>query len=727
MVRATGPRWTLRAWRSLVLARLAWRSLVLARLATPVFLGLGGMTSAAADPAASAWFETEQGSVRLIAPAPQIGAADTLRLGLEFRLAPGWKIYWRAPGDAGLPPRLDWAGSRNLAAAEIAWPAPRRFSAYGLETIGYEDAVVLPIAARLEQQGAPLSLRAAFEYLTCKDICIPYEGVLSLDLPAGGATPGSAGGYADLIERYARDVPDYGAASGIELTAVRIVPGKSPTLELSLASETPLIAPDAFVEAPAGLAFGAPRVERAADGRSVILDIAVSETTARSLDTQRLRITIVDGARAIDRTVMPKAAAAPRDLALYLAMLGIALLGGFILNFMPCVLPVLSIKLLAVASHAGRPRAAIRRGFLASAAGIVTAFLLLATAMLILKAAGLAVGWGLQFQHPAFLVLMTVLLTLFACNLAGLFEIPLPQWIGGLAADHRGGLGGDFFAGAFATLLATPCSAPFLGTAVGFALAGDAVDITTIFLALGIGLAVPYLAVAALPGLASRLPRPGHWMLIARRVLAVLLALSALWLLSVLATPSSDVAAIIVALALIAAVAVFRLARPPRWRLGGVAAALLLAFAAPALLPAPSLPKLPDSALWRSFDQPAIDRLVQQGKIVFVDVTADWCLNCKVNERLVLQSDEVFRRLSRPDIVAMRADWTRPNDAITAFLRGFGRYGIPFYAVYGPATPDGQPLSEILTPGEVLGALGKAAPAARPVASATAPSNRDGG
>jgi suppressor for copper-sensitivity B len=145
------------------------------------------------------------------------------------------------------------------------------------------------------------------------------------------------------------------------------------------------------------------------------------------------------------------------------------------------------------------------------------------------------------------------------------------------------------------------------------------------------------------------------------------------------------------------------------------------------VLPAPGQPTLPDSALWRSFDQPAIDRLVQQGKIVFVDVTADWCLNCKVNERLVLQSDEVFRRLSRPDIVAMRADWTRPNDAITAFLRGFGRYGIPFYAVYGPATPDGQPLSEILTPGEVLGALGKAAPAARPVASATAPSNRDGG
>ncbi len=295
-----------------------------------------------------------------------------------------------------------------------------------------------------------------------------------------------------------------------------------------------------------------------------------------------------------------------------------------------------------------------------------------------------------------------------------------------MPVEQRGGLGGDFFAGVIATLLATPCSAPFLGTAVGFALAGDAVDITTIFLALGIGLAVPYLAVAALPGLASRLPRPGHWMLVARRALAVLLTLSALWLLSVLATQAGNEAAIAVALALIAVVAVFRLVRQAWPRLGGAAVALLLAFAAPVILPVPSRPDLPDSGLWRSFDRPAIDRLVQQGKIVFIDVTADWCLNCKVNERLVLLSAEVFNRLSRPDIVAMRADWTRPSDAITTFLRDFGRYGIPFYAVYGPATPDGQPLSEILTPGEVLTALGKAAPP-KPVARTTTPPVRNGG
>jgi suppressor for copper-sensitivity B len=427
---------------------------------------------------------------------------------------------------------------------------------------------------------------------------------------------------------------------------------------------------------------------------------------------ETLRVTVVDGDRSVESRTTPFAATPSRGPASLVAMLGIALLGGLILNIMPCVLPVLSIKFLTLAAHAGRPRAAIRRGFLASAAGILVAFLLLAGGIVALKAAGLAVGWGLQFQHPAFLVLMTALLVLFAGNLAGLFEIALPRWMGGLAEiSDRQGWGGDFLAGIFATLLATPCSAPFLGTAVGFALGGGTLDVVTVFLALGIGLAAPYLAVAAVPAFAAHLPRPGRWMIAARRILAGLLALSAAWLLSVLASQAGTVASGLVALALLAALALLGLSRLAWLRRAGVAAALLLAFAAPSLLPAPEASAKSDDGPWRPFDRPAIEALVRQGKIVFVDVTADWCLNCKVNERLVLQSDDVLRRLSGAGVVAMRADWTRPDNAIAAFLRGFGRYGIPFYAVYGPATPQGQPLSEILTPGEVLGALGRAAPA----------------
>jgi len=663
----------------------------------------GTVAPSAGDPAASPWFETEQGKVRLIAAAPQLGAADTIRLGLEFHLAPGWDIYWRSPGDAGLPPQIDWQGSRNLASAEIAWPAPRRFSAYGLETIGYQGNVVLPITARLERVGAALSLHAALEYLTCKDICIPYDTVLTLDLPVEST---AAGGYAALIDNYAREVPGDGGSSGLRLVSSRLVAGKHPRLELSLAGRDTLNAPDAFIEGPAGFAFGAPQVSRAADGKSAVLSVPVGGGDPSRLAGQALRVTVVDGNLALDSSTLPLPAAPPRDSAALIVMLGVALLGGFILNFMPCVLPVLAIKFLTLAGHAGRPRAAIRRGFLASAAGILIAFLALAGGIVLLKTAGLAVGWGLQFQHPVFLVLMSALLTLFAGNLAGLFEIALPGWMGGLAEiGDRRGWGGDFLAGIFATLLATPCSAPFLGTAIGFALGGDNLDVLAIFLALGVGLAAPYFAVAALPAIAAHLPRPGHWMITARRCLAVLLALSAAWLLSVLATQAGVAAAL----------AFLALARTPLPRRAGIAATLLLAFAAPFLVAPPQAPVASDDALWRRFDPPAIASLVQDGKIVFVDVTADWCLNCKVNERLVLQSDEVLRRLSGADVVAMRADWTRPDEVVAAFLRGFGRYGIPFYAVYGPATPDGQPLSEILTPGEVLGALGRAAPG-RPVA-----------
>jgi suppressor for copper-sensitivity B len=692
----------------------SFAALVASLLLTLVLGASSAAAQHAVDPAASPWFETEQGKVRLIAAAPQLGAADTVRLGLEFRLAPGWDIYWRAPGDAGLPPQIDWTGSRNLAAAEIAWPAPRRFSAYGLETIGYQGNVVLPITARLERASTALSLNAALEYLTCKDICIPYDTVLSLDLPVEG----TASGHADLIERYAREVPPE-TSSELRLASSRIVAGKTPAIELSLASRAALTAPDAFIEGPPGFAFGAPHVSLGADGKSALLDIAVSGGAAPRLAGETLRVTVVDGDRSLESRTTPLAATPPRRPGSLVAMLGIALLGGFILNLMPCVLPVLSIKFLTLAAHAGRPRAAIRRGFLASAAGILAAFLLLAGSIIALKAAGLAVGWGLQFQHPAFLVLMTALLTLFAGNLAGLFEIALPRWMGGLAEiSDRQGWGGDFLAGVFATLLATPCSAPFLGTALGFALGGDDLDVLTIFLALGVGLAAPYLAVAAVPALAAHLPRPGRWMIAARRILAALLALSAIWLLSVLATQAGSVAAILVALALLAALALLGLGGLAWLRRAGVAALLILAFAAPSLLPAPEASLASDDRLWRPFDRPAIDSLVRQGKIVFVDVTADWCLNCKVNEKITLQSEEVLRRLSAADVVAMRADWTRPDGTIAAYLRGFGRYGIPFYAVYGPATPEGQPLSELLTPSEVLGALGRAAPGSRPLAGA---------
>jgi suppressor for copper-sensitivity B len=694
------------------------------RLVAFVMLVLGlGIATSRAEPAASPWFVTEQGKVRLIAASPGVGTGNTVRLGLEFALAPGWKIYWRSPGDAGLPPVLDWTGSTNLAGATLLWPAPQRFSAYGLETIGYEGDVVLPIAAQLTAAGEALGATVGLQYLTCKDICIPYEATLRLDLPAASvaAEPGFAAAIASAEQR----VPQQGSAATLRVVDVQLHGGKAPSLELTVAAATgTLRSPDAFVDAPPGMAFGAPQVTLSRDATQATLALAVSGPpgAAESLAGKPLTVTVVDGPRAVEAATVPGLAPPPRDARLLLAMIGVALLGGLILNVMPCVLPVLSMKLLSVAGQLGRSRGAVRRGFLTTAAGIVTMFLLLAGALIALRSAGLAIGWGIQFQQPLFLVAMAAIVTLFACNLAGLFEIALPQFLGGLATvgaarEREGGHLGDFATGAFATLLATPCSAPFLGTAVGFALAGDAGDILIVFLALGIGLALPYLAVAALPGLASRLPRPGRWMLTLRRILAVCLAATALWLLWVLAAQIGTPAALAALAALLLLPVLLKWVTWPGLRRGGLAAALVLAVALPTALSRPLVSSGADGALWRGFDRAAIDRAVKAGKTVFVDVTAEWCLNCKLNERIVLQSDAVARRLAAGDVVAMRADWTRPNAAIAAFLRSFDRYGIPFYAVYGPATPSGQPLAEILTPSAVLAALDRA----------VSPPGRDGG
>jgi len=395
------------------------------------------------------------------------------------------------------------------------------------------------------------------------------------------------------------------------------------------------------------------------------------------------------------------------------SMLGVALLGGLLLNLMPCVLPVLSIKVLSLIGHAGAERQTIRAGFVASAAGIVTSFLLLAVIAGTLKLLGLAVGWGVQFQQPLFLATMVVVVTLFAANLLGLFEIPLPQWASnlGLKGDAHG-MAGHFLTGMFATLLATPCSAPFLGTAVGFALSRGLFEILVIFLALGLGMALPYLAVAAWPDLARMLPKPGKWMLVLRRLLGAVLLLTGAWLLVVLSAEAGEKASLTVG----ALMGGLLLALGSSRFIGVRARAVLVVLFSLGAL-AVSLMALPKPAtavpehlksLWQPFDRDAIAKDVADGKLVFVDVTADWCITCQVNKATVTYRSPVAERLTQPDVVAMEADWTRPDDNIAAYLASFGRYGIPFNAVYGPGAPDGIALPELLTPELVMEALDKA-------------------
>ncbi|MGC2855018.1 protein-disulfide reductase DsbD family protein [Novispirillum sp. DQ9] len=676
------------------------------------------------EPGASAWVRGEQADVRLIAARTAVDGAEALRLGLQFDLKPGWKVYWRSPGDAGYPPSVDWAGSDNLGDVTVAWPAPHRFDLFDIQTAGYDTQVVLPLTATVPDPARPVQIHGVVDYLICSEICIPGAATVELTLPAAGGAPSE---HAHLIERYQSQVPSTGQGIALEEFTVA-----GETLRVAVTADPPLEAPDLFVEGPlgdgagTGVLSGAPKVTLADGGRRAVLTAKLLAPYTPGEGAVPLTVTVVDGGRGLEATATPVAGAAlvaavadAEALGLG-AVLGLALLGGLILNLMPCVLPVLSLKVMGFVGHGGAARGDVRAAFLASAAGIVASFLLLAAVLAGLKMAGTAVGWGIQFQQPLFLIGMIALLTLFAANLWGFFEVPLPAVLsgagGGLGAPRT--LAGHFTAGAFATLLATPCSAPFLGTAVGFALARGPLEIGLIFAALGVGMALPYLAIAAAPALAQRLPRPGRWMLGLRAVLGVALAGTAVWLLVVLMAQIGVPGAAVVGALMAAVVAALAL----RHRLGHglvrpVASAVVIlliagAFAAPVLhrrAEAPVGGAVPVIGLWQPWSQEAVADAVAAGKVVLVDVTADWCITCKVNKAAVLERGAVLDALRAPTVVAMKADWTNPDPVIAAYLASFGRYGIPFNAVYGPAAPEGIPLPELLSTEAVLEALSRAA------------------
>ena len=684
-----------------------------------LLLGLaipGGFSLAAS----SDWASEAHGAARLISAVEATGSSAQLDLGLQLRLTPGWHTYWRTPGDAGIAPAIDWSGSENLAHAEIAWPAPRRLPAIaGLETVGYEDGVVLPVTVTPTHPGAPLHLHAEVDYASCKNVCIPYHASLDLVLPPGLARPGPE---APLIAAARAAVPDDAAAAQFKLLGAVVGPGKrGATLSVRVASMgTPLRAPDLFVEGLAKGSPGRPVTELADTGRMATIRVPIRDGTPDALASTALRVTLVDGARATEVAITPQLGtmSSVPGKAMRLPIIGLALLGGLVLNLMPCVLPVLSLKLLALVGHAGAERRAARLGLLATAAGVVISFCVLASALIGLKTTGAAIGWGIQFQQPWFLAGMALVTTLFAANLWDWLPLALP----GRVASRVGGMRGSgpvsdaFLLGAFATLLATSCSAPFVGTAIGFALARGPFDIGLVFGALGLGMAAPFLAVAAAPGLVAWLPRPGPWMGWLRGVLGFALLGTAVWLLSVLGIETGPAAALVAgaALAVLLAVLAWRHRTASRRPVSAAAATALAVLAVlvptlhgqavPVAVPASNA----HTDLWRPFDAAALREMTAQGRVAFVDITAAWCLTCKVNELAVLDREPVASKLWDPGVIAMRADWTRPDPNITTYLQSFGRYGVPLNVVYGPGAPDGIALPELLTPDAVMDAFRRA-------------------
>ncbi|SER94027.1 suppressor for copper-sensitivity B [Tranquillimonas rosea] len=686
---------------------IAWSILCLVGWSLAVF---AATSDRATTPAVSAQLITAENGIAR--------ESGTISAGLALDLGEGWKTYWRTPGEVGFPPEIDWTGSRNVDEVEFQWPAPERFTAFGIENFGYRDEVIFPLRIALEQPGQSALLSASVTLLACSDVCVPQDFNLSLDLPEGASIdPNSAARIAD----YASRVPVGAEAGGIR-SATAHIDADATALTVTLRRSSPFQTPDVFPELGEGASLGAPDIRLGEDGRLLwarlpILSPPVDPTAVPSLtatDTRGWAVTATPDrlAAAPPPPYSEARAATPLSSMVWIALT--AFIGGLILNVMPCVLPVLSIKLSSAMKLDGAGRASVRWGFLASAAGVMTLMWGLAAVLFALRQAGVTVGWGLQFQNPVFLALMIGILAAFAANLAGAFEIALPAGLQTrlARAGTAGGHVGDFLTGAFAAVLATPCSAPFLGTAIAFALAGRGTDIALVFTFLGLGLAAPYLLVAARPGLVRHLPRPGRWMIALRVVLGLLLAVTAAWLVWVL----QGVAGTTTMLAVVGmTAALVLLLSLPRLR-GAVRAGLalplvgIMLFGA-AYLADTSAPRALGAQVtdWVPFDRAEIARRVSTGEVVFVDVTADWCLTCKANKAVVLDREPVVSALAAEGISPMQADWTRPDPAISRYLEGFERYGIPFNAVYGPAAPDGIVLPELLSSEAVMAALDDAA------------------
>ena len=691
--------------------------LILRRISVIRFVLLA-LASGSVSAATSVEYQSAPLTANLIAAQDGVSRnTRSLSAGLHLQLNENWKTYWRSPGEVGMPPAVEWSGSKNIADIEFMWPAPTRFTAFGIENFGYANEVVFPLRVTLEDPGAPVTLSAQVKLLVCSDVCVPEDFDLSLRLGRGNGIDSSA---AALIGAFSGRVPEGAKASGVR-EATAFIDEDLTELIVNLRVDEPLQSPDVFPELGMGVALGKPDIRLGEEDRLLwarfpILSSNTDVTVAPSITVtdSEIRAFTVIADRVTQGIAAPfELAATTPDMLELLWIAAVALLGGLILNVMPCVLPVLSIKVSSVLKHTDHDTTRVRFGFVAAGAGIMTFMWGLALVLWALQTAGLSVGWGLQFQSPLFLAAMIAVLLVFSANLFGAFEFALPHGMQTrlAGAGGRNGYSADFFTGMFGAVMATPCSAPFLGTAVAFALAGRAVDILIVFTSLGLGLALPYLVIAAFPRLVAFMPKPGRWMLIVKSVMGILLFATAVWLFWVLDGVAG--LASVIAVAVLSGLAVLILTLPNvqsqfRWSIA--TASLVLALVAGPLLQqsAPARAESQSALAWVAFDRSDIAKRVSAGEVVFVDVTADWCLTCKANKTLVIDREPVRSALDASGVTPMQADWTRPDARISRYLESFGRYGIPFNAVYGPSAPNGIVLSELLTTEDVMDALAQA-------------------
>jgi thiol:disulfide interchange protein DsbD len=718
------------------------------RLPRPIFVLFLLLTAGMAAHSESSSADADHVHVQLLSPWP-LHHSDSNEVGLFFKLEPGWHVYWKNPGDAGEPPHVQWKLPAGISVGPMQFPAPKRLPLGPLMDFGYEDEVLFPMSVNVAKTMpvGPVELHAKVDWLVCREVCIPGKADFSLHVEIAGPPPLGLGTPTKdelLWTRQAKPVPQadpkslsarfqptkegfrLAIATGKQEAEAAFFPADQDILDnpapqkltptatgliLELKKDANLTANPAQLRGVLELSGGR-AYEIAAQPGTVAAQASVAAPAATPA-----ALPITSAAPAISlQTSSPKPSAQSLSWALLLRTAGLAFLGGLLLNLMPCVFPVLFLKGLALVNSGSEERHKLRAHGLVYTAGILVSFWVLVGVLLGLRAAGATLGWGFQFQSPVFLSLMAGLLFFLGLSLAGQFEIGLTLTGAGDSLASKHGYAGSFFTGVLAVVVATPCTAPFMGAAIGYALSASPAVTFAVFTALALGLAAPYVALTLQPAWTRLLPRPGVWMEILRQAISVPIFITVIWLAWVLAQAyGSSVLAALLAAFLLLAVAGWFLGRWPAQRWATVVAGLILAavialcsIAPGKLVVASETLSAPEAhGAWEPWSADAVSRYLAQGRPVFVDFTASWCLSCQVNERVALGQPEVMQVFKTGNVALLKADWTRHDEAITQALTALGRSGVPAYALYVPGEHNPQMLPEVLTPGIITDALGK--------------------
>ncbi len=662
-------------------------------------------------------------AVELVAETTSVRPGVPITLGLVFRCAPHWHIYWKNTGDVGTSPTVQWTLPEGATAGPIRWPAPTRYVFGGNGVFVYEGDVLLPVEISLPPTLAPgtITISADVEWLVCRDQeCVPGDAILKLMLPVGDARPAADAKVRDLFTSARARLPEALPPSSARATRE----GSSFALRLSGAGpwSDPAATLEFFPEADILVNSRTPVVVRG-DGQTALMLAAATKLSAPATSLKGVLVATVGPALAVYEIDVPIGPAGgepwltPSDLSLALALF-LAFLGGIVLNLMPCVLPVLSLKVLGFVERAGEAPALVRRHGFVYGAGVLASFGALAAVLLVLRAGGEGVGWGFQLQDPRFVAMLCLVMAGLGASLFGAIDLGSSLARLGGGAGVAGGYTASFLGGALATVVATPCTGPFMGPALGFALTRPAVEAVAIMLSLGVGMALPYVLLASFPRWLKWVPKPGAWMDTMKTAMAFPLVATAIWLAWVLGQQTGvDGMLLVLGACLVLTLGLWlvgRYAAPHRatavrWLAGFGLGFGLVVVAVLGGLRAAEPP--PPPLAWEAWSPERLASATTEGKTVLVDFTADWCLTCKVNEKTVLASDEVRDAVDRGGVVLLKADWTRRDARITEALARFGRASVPLYVVYGggsnraPLVLETNPL---LTVESVLAALSAA-------------------